>query len=54
MRLKSRFSSFDSVFQGFIESPSGRMSLGSGLIGVSAVPFGRIPRSIIRGSTHSR
>ena len=35
-------------------SASGSTPSGSGLIGVSSVPSGRIPRSIIRASTHSR
>ena len=54
MRENSRFSSSDSVSQGRTESPSLKVPGGIGLIGVSSVPSGRMPRSIIRGSTHSR
>ena len=54
MRLNSRFSSADSVFHGRTLSPSIKVPSDIGLIGVSAVSFGRMPFSIIRASTHSR
>jgi hypothetical protein len=54
MRENSRFSSSERVSQGRTESPSLKVPGVIGLIGVSSVPSGRIPRSIIRGSTHSR
>jgi hypothetical protein len=54
MREKSRFSSSESVSQGRTESPSLKVPGVIGLIGVSPVPSGRIPRSIIRGSTYWR
>jgi hypothetical protein len=50
----SRFSSSDRVSQGRTESPGSKVPGVIGLIGVSSVPSGRIPRSIIRGSTHAR
>ena len=54
MRLNSAFSSSDSVSHGRTASPGPNVPSGIGLIGVSSVPSGRIPRSIMRGSTHSR
>ena len=54
MREKSRFSSSLSVSHGRTESPSLNVPGVIGLIGVSSVPSGRMPRSIIRGRTHSR
>jgi hypothetical protein len=54
MRLNSFFSSADSVFQGRTLSPSMQVPSLIGLIGVSCVSFGMIPRSIMRASTHSR
>jgi hypothetical protein len=54
IREYSRFSSTDSESHGRTESPSAKVPGGIGLIGVSSVPTGRMPRSIIRGSTHSR
>jgi hypothetical protein len=52
--LNSAFSSSDSSSQGRTLSPSLKVPGVIGLISVSSVPSGRIPRSIIRGSTHSR
>jgi hypothetical protein len=54
IRENSRFSSSDRLSQGRTASPLVKVPSGMGLIGVSSVPSGRIPRSIIRGSTHSR
>ena len=54
IRLNSRFSSSFSVSHGRMESPSLNVPGVIGLIGVSSVPSGRMPRSIMRGSTHSR
>ena len=54
MREKSRFSSSESASHGRIESPSLNVPGVIGLVGVSSVPSGRIPFSIIRASTHSR
>jgi len=54
MRENSRFSSSLRVSQGRTASPSLKVPGVIGLIGVSSVPSGRILRSTIRGSTHSR
>ena len=55
IRENSFFSSALSVSHGRTMSPGvSATSSGSGLIGVSCVPFGRMPFSIMRGSTHSR
>ena len=53
-RAKSLFSSSDRVSHGRTWSDGWAASPGSGLISVRPVPSGRIPRSTIRGSTHSR
>jgi hypothetical protein len=53
-RENSFFSSALSEAQGRTMSDGLDTSEGSGLSGVSAVPFGRMPFSIIRGSTVSR
>ena len=53
-RENSFFSSALSDSQGRTMSAAFATSAGSGLSGVSSVPFGRMPFSIIRGSTHSR
>jgi hypothetical protein len=54
MREKRRFSSSESVSHGRTRSPSPKVPSVIGLSAVSSVPSGRIPRSIMRGSTHSR
>jgi hypothetical protein len=54
IRENSRFSSSESVSHGRTASPGAAWSGLIGLIGVSSVPSGRMPRSTIRGSTHSR
>jgi hypothetical protein len=54
MRENSRRSSSDSESQGRTASPLVKVPSGMGLIAVSSVPSGRIPRSTIRGRTHSR
>ena len=54
MRENSRFSSSVSVSQGRTASPSLKVPGVIGLIEVSSVPSGRMPRSTIRGSTHAR
>ena len=54
MRLNSAFSSADSESHGRTSSPGEWVPSGIGFIGVSSVPSGRMPFSIIRGRTHSR
>ena len=54
MRAKSFFSSSDSESHGRTSSAGEWVPSGIGFIGVSSVPSGRMPFSIIRGSTHSR
>jgi hypothetical protein len=54
MRENRRFSSSDSVSQGRTASDGEYVPSGMGLSGVSSVPSGRTPFSIMRGRTHSR
>ena len=54
MRENSAFSSADSESHGRTASPAPNVPGGIGLSGVSSVPSGRMPFSIIRGRTHSR
>ena len=54
IRAKSFFSSSESVSHGRTSSSGEYVPSGIGFISVSSVPSGRIPFSIIRGSTHSR
>ena len=54
MREKSAFSSALSEAHGRTMSSGENVPSGMGLTSVSSVPSGRMPRSIIRGSTHSR
>ena len=54
MRENSFFSSAFSVFHGRTSSAGFACDSGSGLIGVSFVPFGRTPFSIMRASTQVR
>jgi hypothetical protein len=54
IRENIAFSASLSSAQGRTRSVGVNVPSGIGLIGVSSVPSGRIPRSIMRGSTHSR
>ena len=54
MRLNSRFSSSDSESHGRTTSLGLNVPSGIGFSGVSSVPAGMMPFSIIRSSTHSR
>ena len=51
---KSFFSSSERDAHGRTSSAGEWVPSGIGFIGVSSVPSGKIPFSIIRGSTHSR
>jgi hypothetical protein len=54
MRLNSFFSSADSESHGRTRSRGLNVPSVIGFMGDSSVPSGRMPRSTIRGSTHSR
>ncbi len=54
IRQNIAFSASFSSAHGRTRSVGVNVPSGIGFIGVSSVPSGRMPRSIIRGSTHSR
>ena len=54
MRANSAFSSSLNEAHGRTMSRGENVPSGMGFTSVSSVPSGRMPRSIIRGSTHSR
>ena len=54
MRANSFFSSAESESHGRTSSSGEYVPSGIGFIGDSSVPSGRMPFSIMRGSTHSR